>query len=293
MEKIKELVGKANILLEALPYIKKFSNNIMVVKIGGEPMIDEELKNNIALDIILMKYVGINVVVIHGGGKQISNLMHKLGKKAVFINGLRVTDKETMEITEMVLTGMINKDLVGVINKHGGEAVGISGRDGNLIESIKKINEHSKEDLGFVGEINKINPKIIKTLIEHGFIPVISPVSVGPNGEAFNINADTAAGSVAAALNAEKLIILSDVRGIYKDIENPDSFMPTITLKEVRELIKANIIQKGMLPKVNACIQGLQNGVGKAHIIDGKISHSLLLELFTEAGVGTEIILER
>ncbi len=290
MEKIKELVNKANILLEALPYIKKFSNDIMVVKIGGEPMIDDTLKNNIALDIILMKYVGINVVVLHGGGKQISNLMHKLGKKAVFINGLRVTDKETMEITEMVLTGMINKDLVGVINKNGGEAVGISGRDGNLIVSKKKSD--NKDDLGYVGDINKINPKIIKTLIDNGFIPVISPVSVGPGGEAFNINADTAAGSIAAALNASKLIILSDVRGIYKDINNSKTFMPTITLNEIKNLTEKNIIQKGMLPKVNACINSLSNGTSKAHIIDGKIQHSLLLEIFTEAGVGTEIILK-
>ncbi len=290
MEHLKDWLEKAQVLLEALPYIKSFYNNIMVVKIGGEPMIDEELKNNIALDLILMKYVGINVVVLHGGGKQITTLMRKLGKESIFIDGLRVTDKETMEITEMVLTGLINKDLVGAINKNGGKAVGISGRDGNLIETTKKVADNNK-DLGFVGDIKKINVEIVLTLINNGFIPVISPVGFGADGSAFNINADTAAGAIASALKASKLIILSDVRGIYRDIDKPDTFLPTINLEEITDLIKKNIIQKGMLPKVKACIDALKNGVGKAHIIDGKLPHSLLLEIFTEAGVGTEIVL--
>jgi len=270
-------------LLEALPYIRKFYNKFMVIKIGGEPMIQNSQKENIALDLILMKYVGINPVVVHGGGKQITELMHKLGKKAIFIDGLRFTDKETMEITEMVLTGLINKDLVSIINKLGGKAVGISGRDGNII-----IAEKLNKNYGFVGKIKEINPELIILLSEKGFIPVISPVGSDIEGRAYNINADTVAGEIAGNIKAEKLIILTDVRGIYKETEK--NYYSTLSIGEVNKLKKERVISGGMLPKVEACINALKKGVVKTHIIDGRIPHSLLLEIFTEAGVGTEII---
>lgn len=286
---MKDYIDKARLLLESLPYIKKFYNTIMVIKIGGEPMINPSLKEYIALDIVLMKYVGIKPVIVHGGGKQITELMKKLGKKAIFIDGLRVTDKETMNITEMVLTGLINKDLVGIINLHEGNAVGISGRDGNLIQA-EKMRFPRNKDYGYIGKVKKINPEIIYTLIDKEFIPVISPVGIGKKGEAYNINADTAAGAIASVLKAVKLIILTDVKGIYKDPENEDSFLPTVHKTEIKSLIKQKIIGAGMLPKVEACIDALNDGVQKTHIIDGRIPHSILLEIFTEAGVGTEIV---
>jgi acetylglutamate kinase len=288
MKEFKEWIEKAHILLEALPYIKQFSGSTMVIKIGGEPMINEESKNNLALDLILMKYVGINPVVIHGGGKQISSLMHNLGKKAIFIDGLRVTDKETMNITEMVLTGMVNKDLVGILNHHGGKAVGISGKDGNLIQAEKL--KSTKHDYGFVGKIKKINTEIITTLNTQGFIPIISPIGIGPKGDSFNINADTSASRIAASLKAKKLITLSNVRGIYKDPEDEKTFIPSIKETEIEKLIKNKNISSGMLPKVESLIYALKNGVEKAHIINGMIPHSIILEIFTEAGIGTEII---
>lgn len=288
MKKIKQYIDKAQILLEALPYIKKFSGKTMVIKIGGEPMIDHESKENLALNLILLKYVGINPVVIHGGGKQITELMHNLGKKAIFMDGLRVTDKETMNITEMVLTGLVNKDIVGIINHHEGKAVGISGKDGNLIQAEKY--KKGSSDLGYVGKIKKINPEIILTLSEQGFIPIISPVGIGHKGEAYNINADTSASRIASALKAEKLILLTNVKGIYKDPEKEGTFIPTIKVKDVSKLIKQKIIKKGMLPKVESCVYALKEGVKKAHIINGLIPHSILLEILTESGIGTQIV---
>jgi len=282
-------IQKANILLEALPYIKEFHNSIIVVKIGGEPMINEDLKNFIALDLVLFKYVGIKTIVVHGGGKQITEVMHKLGKKAVFIDGLRVTDKETMNITEMVLTGMINKDLVGNIMKHGGNAVGISGRDGKLIIA-EKISSKKNYDYGYVGRVKEINPKLIFSLIENDFIPIVSPIGIGKDGDAYNINADTVAGELASKIGAEKIIILTDVKGIYKNPENENSFLSSISISQVNSFIKKKIIKGGMLPKIRACVYALKNGVKKAHIIDGRVPHSLLLEVFTEAGIGTEIV---
>lgn len=287
MEQFKEWIDKANILLEVLPYIKKFSGSVIVIKIGGEPLIDEESKKNLALDLILMKYVGLNPIVIHGGGKQITKQMKTHGKEAIFIDGLRVTDKETMDITEMVLTGLINKEIVGMINHFEGNAVGISGKDGNLIQTEKLS---STTDLGYVGQITKINPEIITTLIKSNFIPIISPVGIGKNGEAYNINADTAASRIAVALKATKLILLSNVRGIFYIPNDEGTFIPTIPTKEIDKLIRDKVITAGMLPKVEACIYGLENGVEKAHIINGMIPHSLILEIFTEAGVGTEIV---
>jgi acetylglutamate kinase len=286
---MEDFINKAKILLETLPYIKEFYNQIMVIKIGGEPMISEVIKKNIGLDLVLMRYVGIKPVVVHGGGKQITELMHKLNKKSIFIDGLRVTDKETMNITEMVLTGMINKELVGIINQEGGNAVGISGRDANLIVA-EKLKSKNKTDYGYVGKIVKVNPEIIFSLIDNNFIPVISPVGTSIKGEAYNINADTAASAIAGALKAAKLLILTDVRGIYREVNNENSFIPTIKREEIKKLIDKKIITGGMLPKVEACIKALEKGVKKTHIIDGRIPHSLILEIFTEAGVGTEIV---
>ncbi len=288
MKEIKKWIVKANILLEALPYIKKFSGTTMVIKIGGEPMIDEKSKENLALDLILMKYVGINPVVIHGGGKQISDEMKRLGKKAIFVDGLRVTDKETMNITERVLTRMVNKELIDIINHHEGKAAGISGKDGNLIEAEKFTGASS--DLGYVGKIKKINTKIILTLNNKGFIPVISPIGIGKNDESYNINADTAAGRIAAALKAVKLITLTNVRGIYKKSRDKKTFLSTIKIKEIIKYIKNKTITKGMLPKVESCIYALKNGVEKTHILSGLIPHSIILEIFTEAGIGTQIV---
>jgi len=286
---MEDFINKAKILLETLPYIKEFYNQIMVIKIGGEPMISEVIKKNIGLDLVLMRYVGIKPVVVHGGGKQITELMHKLNKKSIFIDGLRVTDKETMNITEMVLTGMINKELVGIINQEGGNAVGISGRDANLIIA-EKLKSKNKTDYGYVGKIVKVNPEIILSLIDNNFIPVISPVGTSIKGEAYNINADTAASAIASALKTAKLLILTDVRGIYREVNNENSFIPTIKREELKKLIDKKIITGGMLPKVEACIKALEKGVKKTHIIDGRIPHSLILEIFTEAGVGTEIV---
>ncbi len=288
MEKFKNWIEKAHILLEALPYIKRFSGSTMVIKIGGEPMIDEKSKENLALNLILLKYVGINPVVIHGGGKQITELMKNLGKEAIFIDGLRVTDKETMNITEMVLTGLVNKDIVGIINHHEGKAVGISGKDGNLITS-DKLNKGSS-DLGYVGTVKKINPDVVLTLSEKGFIPIISPVGIGHKGEAYNINADTAASHIAAALHAVKLIILTNVRGIYKRPDDENTFLPTIKIEDINKYIKQKVITKGMLPKVESCVYALKKGVEKTHIINGLIPHSIILEIFTESGIGTQII---
>jgi len=285
---MEKLIDKAKILLEALPYIKKFFGKTMVIKIGGEPMVNDESKKNFALNVILLKYVGINPVIVHGGGQQISAVMKSLGKEPKFIDGLRVTDRETINITEMVLTGQVNKEIVSLINYYGGKAVGISGKDGSLIKAKKITNKDY--DLGYVGEIEKVNPDVIFTLDSKGFIPVISPIAEGENGEALNVNADTVASHIAVALKAEKLIILSNVKGIYTDPKKENSFASSITEEKVEELIKKNIINKGMLPKVKACIYAIKNGVAKTHIINGLIPHSILLEIFTESGIGTQII---
>lgn len=287
MERFKVWIDKANILLEVLPYIRKFHNSVIVIKIGGEPMINEAAKNNFALDLILMKYVGIKPVIIHGGGKQISERMRSLGKSPVFVDGLRVTDKETMDITEMVLTGLVNKEIVGLVNRHSGRAAGVSGRDGNMIQAEKM---KGRSDLGYVGSIKGVNPEIILALIEKNFIPIISPVGIGRAGEAYNINADTAASRLAVALKADKLIILSDVRGIYRKLDDEETFLSTLKAKDIGGLVKRKIITRGMLPKVESCVYALKHGIKKTHIINGLIPHALILEIFTEAGVGTEIV---
>jgi len=288
VEDISELqknITKADVLIEALKYIRQFYGKTIVVKYGGNAMIDEGLKEKVILDIVLMKYVGMNPVVVHGGGPEITEVMEKMGKKSVFVKGLRVTDDETMEIVEMVL-GRINKGLVALINQHGAKAVGLSGKDAELITAVKC---RSEVDIGFVGDVSEIDPTIINVLDKEGFIPVISSIGVC-EGQTYNINADLVAGEIAAALKAEKLIMLTDVRGILLDPKDTKSLVSTIKMSEVDAFARENVISGGMLPKVEACVIALKGGVKKTHIIDGRISHSLLLEIFTDSGIGTQII---
>ena len=293
LPELQESIGKANVLIEALQYIREVYGKTIVVKYGGNAMVDEELKEKVILDIVLMKYVGMNPVIIHGGGPEISEVMEKMGKKAQFVQGLRVTDSETMAIAEMVL-GRIGKGIVALINQHGAKAVGLSGKDGGLI-SVEKYQEArlqsgSDIDIGFVGKVARIDPQIINVLDREGFVPVISSIGVGSDGQTYNINADSVAGEMAAALKAEKLIILTDVRGIMRDQNDAEALISTLKIPEIDPLIKSGVISGGMLPKVEACITALRGGVRKTHIIDGRISHSLLLEIFTDSGIGTQII---
>lgn len=288
-----------NILIEALPYIKKFHKKKILIKYGGHAMIDRGAMDSTARDTVLLKYVGMEPVVVHGGGPEISRSMAKLGKEPEFIEGLRITDQETMDIVKMVLVGRINTDIVSRICLHGGKGVGLSGKDGRLIEARKKaphviVNNDTGEekmvDLGLVGEIKAINPDIIDVLSLKDYIPIISPVGVDDKGESLNLNADTVAGEIASKIDAEKLIILTDVPGILEDPDNPDSLLRKIKVDEIDELIKNGIITEGMLPKTYTCIKAIEDGVSSAHIIDGRIKHSLLLEIFTKKGIGTMIV---
>ena len=286
---MKKWQDKVQVLIDSLPYIKQFKNKNVVIKYGGSAMIDGMLKKNVIEDIILLKVVGINPIVVHGGGNKISELMQKLGKKSVFIDGLRVTDKETVAITEMVLTGQINKEIVSLINQKGGSAIGLSGKDGNLIISTKKapyMKGKEKIDHGFVGDIKSINTDLLRLLEQNNFIPVISPVGFGEEGSSYNLNADTVAGALASALKAEKLVLLTDVEGVYNEEKK---LISSISEKDIKKLIKEKIIVGGMLPKIAAGLSALDSGVKKVHIIDGRVEHSILLELFTSAGIGTEI----
>jgi acetylglutamate kinase len=285
-------IEKATILLEALPYIREFANKTFVIKFGGNAMIDEKLSHSFALDIILLSYVGIRPVVVHGGGPQIGELMKKLGKQSTFIDGLRVTDQETMDIAEMVLTGSINKEIVSHINKNGGRAVGLSGKDGSLIMARKMLKKDKNDpsqmiDIGFVGEITTVNPQVINTLDSNQFIPVIAPVGCGEDGQTYNINADTAAGAIAGALKAEKLILLTDVEGVK---DKNGRLLSTLTEPEVQRLIGSGDISGGMIPKVTCCCKALDEGVAKAHIIDGRVEHAVLLEIFTDIGIGSQVV---
>ncbi len=293
---MKKSIEKAKVLIESLPYIRKFSGKTFVIKYGGAAMVDEELKDAFAQDIVLLNLIGIRPVIVHGGGPKINKTMEQMGKTPIFIHGQRVTDEETIDIVEMVLGGLINKQIVSLINNHGGFAVGLSGKDGNLINAKKKIiKKMSPEtgvpeiiDLGLVGEVVKINPKILTSIDESGFIPVIAPISAGPKNETLNINADYVAGEVAAALNAEKLVLLTDVEGIK---DKKDKLISSLSTKKIKTLVANKTISGGMLPKVQACQNALNGKVGKTHIIDGRIPHALLLEIFTETGIGTEIVL--
>jgi len=289
----KDIDKRGEILLEALPYIKKFWNKIVVIKYGGSAMQDKKLEGQIIEDIILLKYVGMKPVIVHGGGPEISVEMKKRNMVPQFINGLRVTDQETMEITEMVLIGKINTRLVAEINLHilegmgnGVKGIGLSGEDAQLL-TVKK---HRVSELGLVGEVEKINPEILTILLEKNYIPVIATVGVDKEGIRYNINADTVAGQIAISLQAEKLIYLSDVDGIFKDFEDPTSLISSLPISQAKVLIKTGKIQKGMIPKVDSAIQALEGGVNKVHFLNGKRAHSVLLELFTDSGIGTEII---
>ncbi len=292
---MKKIIEKANILIEALPYIRNFYGKTFVIKYGGAAMVREELKDAFAQDIVLLNFIGIRPVIVHGGGPEISKFMKKMGKKPTFIHGHRFTDKETIDIVEKVLMGIVNKEIVSLINSHGGRAVGLSGKDHNLIKAKKKVIKKLSPatgtpeiiDLGLVGEVEKVNPKILLSVKKDGRIPVIAPISAGNKNETLNINADHVAGMIAYALKADKLILLTDIEGI-KDRKN--NLVPTLDKKKMNALISKGIIADGMLPKVEACQRALKAGVKKTHIIDGRIPHALLLEIFTEKGVGTEII---
>jgi acetylglutamate kinase len=287
---MEQLIAKAKILIEALPYIKAFYGKTVVVKYGGAAMTDPALKEQVMQDLVLMKYVGMKPVVVHGGGPEITRTMEKMGKKAEFVGGRRVTDQETVEIIEMVLVGKVNQDIVAAINRHGGQAVGLSGKDGGLLR-VKKISG-AGEKLGFVGEIEQVAPEVIAILDQEKFIPVIAPVGVDDQGQTYNNNADDVAAAVAIALKADKLVLMTDVPGILEDRSDPKSLLSTLSVDKIEALITKGVIQGGMLPKVKACEKALLNGVRKTHIVNGKISHALLLEIFTDQGIGTEMVKE-
>lgn len=296
---IEKLVEKAKILQSALPYIREFYGKTFVIKYGGSAMTEEGLRESFARDVVLLRYVGIRVVVVHGGGPQISHTLEKFGVKPHFVGGMRRTDEETMHVVEMVLSGDINKDIVALINTHSGQniyAVGLSGRDGQLIRAKKLDKERyfrelgldvPEEDIGFVGEVVGVNTDLLQVLMEKGYIPIIAPVGVGERGEAYNINADVVASEVAGSLMAEKLIFLTDTEGV-KDAQG--RLIPTLSRDRVHELIQQGVIKGGMLPKIRSAIRALQSGVKKVHIIDGRTPHSILLEVFTQEGIGTEIV---
>jgi acetylglutamate kinase len=286
-----DALRRAEILMEALPYIREFRGKTVVIKYGGAAMEQGDLKEPFALDVILLQLVGISPVIVHGGGPQIGALMKRLGKEPRFVGGMRVTDKETMEIVEMVLVGKINKEIVGLINHHGGRAVGLSGKDADLIRARRRAHRlpsGEEIDIGLVGEVEAVNAEPIRLLEEHGFIPVIAPVAVGDHGETYNVNADLVAGEVAAALSAEKLIHLTDVQGI---LDGAGRLVSTLARKEAERLMQEGVIEGGMLPKVESSLRALTGGSAKAHIVDGRVPHAILLEIFTREGIGTEIVL--
>ncbi|MDO4331569.1 MAG: acetylglutamate kinase [Eubacteriales bacterium] len=289
MEKpeMEQIMKKAEVLIEALPYIQKFNRKIIVVKYGGSAMSNEDLQRSVIQDVTLLKLVGFKPIIVHGGGKAISNWVGKVGKEAKFINGLRVTDEETMEIAEMVL-GRVNKNLVSMVQQLGVLAAGISGKDGALLQVEKKYS--AGQDIGFVGDVTKVNPKILLDLIDNDYLPIVSPVGMDENGDTYNINADDAACAVAKAVGADKLVFLTDVEGLYRDFDDKESFISRITASEADELISEGYIGGGMLPKLANCTSAVKNGVHKVHILDGRIPHCLLLEIFTDNGVGTAIV---
>jgi acetylglutamate kinase len=295
MNDLKESMARADILLEALPYIRRFYNKTIVVKYGGHAMIDQELKDLFARDIVMMKYIGINPVVVHGGGPQIGSYLKKMGKDSQFVQGMRITDEETMDIVEMVLVGKLNKEITALINRHGGKAVGLSGKDGQLTQaekyylSAEKAKDAPPEiiDLGMVGKVKKINTELILALEKEGFIPVIAPTGVGEQGETYNINADLVAGAIAAALQAEKLILLTDVAGV---LDRKGELINTLNNTDAEEMVESGVIAGGMYPKVKCCLKALKGGVKKTHIIDGRLKHAVMLEMFTDECIGTEIV---
>lgn len=285
--KMELYIEKAKVLVEALPYIKEFYGKTVVIKYGGSAMIDDMIKETVIQDIILMKLVGINPVIVHGGGPDINKALKQMDKQSEFVNGLRVTDRETMEIVEMVLAGKVNKSIVSHIQNQGINAVGISGKDGATLQAEKKL--VNGMDVGFVGEVVDVNTKLITTLIEQDFIPVIAPIGIDKEGNSYNINADYAAVAVAGALKAQKLVFLTDVEGVLKDVSDSSSIISRLSIKDVDQYIKNGIISGGMIPKVECCVEGVKKGVKTVHILDGRVEHCLLLEIFTQKGVGTMI----
>lgn len=281
---LQKYIDKAETLVEAMPYINKFNGQTVVIKYGGSAMTDEQIKNSVIGDIAYLKAVGINPVVVHGGGPAINKALKTAGIEPEFKNGLRVTDKQTVITVEEVLSGMVNKSIVSDFQKHNTKAVGISGKDGMLLEALK-----SPDDIGYVGEIFRVNPQIVQTLINSSFIPVISPIGTDENGETYNINADHAAVEIAIALKANKLVFMTDIDGVRQDAENPDTLLSKITPSEIDKMIKDKIISGGMIPKVKSCARAIKSGVKSVHIINGKIKHSLLLEIYTHDGIGTLI----
>lgn len=282
-----KILAKAEVLIEALPYIQKFNRKIIVVKYGGSAMTDTELQKNVIKDVVLLKLVGFKPIIVHGGGKEISSWIKKVGKESEFVNGLRVTDAETMEIAEMVL-GKVNKRLVSMIQSLGVHAAGVSGKDGGLLTVEKRYSDG--KDIGYVGQITKVDAKILYDLLEKDFLPVVAPIGMDDNFEGYNINADDAACAIAQAVGAEKLAFLTDIEGLYRDINDKSSFISRLNVEQARELVNDGMIGGGMLPKLNNCIEAIENGVNRVHILDGRIAHCLLLEIFTNKGIGTAII---
>lgn len=282
-----QILGKAEVLIEALPYIQRFNRKIIVVKYGGSAMSNVELQKNVIKDVALLKLVGFKPIIVHGGGKEISRWVGKVGKEAKFINGLRVTDDETMEIAEMVLN-KVNKSLVTMVEELGVKAVGISGKDGGLLQVDKKYADG--QDIGYVGDIKQVNPKVLYDLLEKDFLPIVAPIGLDDNFQTYNINADDAACAIAKAVNAEKLAFLTDIEGLYRDINDKSSFISRLTADQAEELIAQGCIGGGMLPKLGNCTSAVKNGVNRVHILDGRIPHCLLLEIFTNEGIGTAIV---
>lgn len=273
---------RANILVQALPYIKKYAGATVVVKYGGNAMLDGGLKSAVMSDIVLMQLVGINVVLVHGGGPEINAMLDKIGKESRFIGGMRYTDGETMDIVQQVLAGKVNKDLVQLLEDAGGKAVGLCGLDGSLLKA-----DRLEEDLGYVGEIREVNADILRNAAKNGYIPIVSTIAAGYHGEVYNINADIAAARIAAELGAMKLILMTDVRGLLRDRDDESTIIPVVNVSDVRRLKKEGVISGGMIPKIDCCVDAVRRGVGRAHIIDGRIAHSILVELFTDEGIGT------
>lgn len=284
---MKEIMEKAEVLIEALPYIQRFNRKIIVVKYGGSAMVDEELKKNVIQDVTLLKLVGFKPIIVHGGGKEISKWVGKVGMEPEFVNGLRKTDAATMEIAEMVL-GKVNKSLVQMVESLGVNAIGISGKDGGLLKVDKKLS--NGQDIGFVGDVKEVNPKILYDLLEKDFLPIVCPVGMDDEFNTYNINADDAACAIARAVKAEKLAFLTDIEGVYKDPEDKDTMISELPVSDARKLIEDGYIGGGMLPKLNNCIDAIENGVSRVHILDGRIAHCLLLEIFTNRGIGTAIL---
>ena len=282
----KSLRERAQTLAEALPYLHKYQGRAVVVKYGGSVMLEPELQASVLRDVVLLGYVGISTILVHGGGREISEMMRRLGREPKVVNGLRVTDEETMRIAQMVLVGRINQEIVSAINQQGGKAVGLSGKDGNLLLASKK---EGPDDLGLVGEIEEVSTEILDILVRAGYVPVVAPIAVGRQGETFNVNADHAAGRLAAAVKAAKLIVLSDVPGILRDRSDESTLVSALTAAEAQALIDQGIIESGMLPKVQGCLEAIRSGVERCHLIDGRLPHAILMELLTDAGIGTMI----